>query len=272
MNNVFDFSRFIALIRRQWLSLSKIYLMSLGIVVGIFVLFYAYYLWSALKVHNPTDILGLVVFRPFVFIIMGLLFISVVASTYFSYLGDKSKAIFELLLPASSLEKFLVSLFYTVVFPIISYFFLFFVVDFIFVSYERRLFTDFIANDLENFMPSKLAQEEFLKYFFLIEFPKQLYRLTFVPILLSSLFLLGSIYFFKFHFIKTAISLLAYVFMFVFLMLKIMNWVTEGTITPNNNSFFDNEMNVLSTICLIGVIVTIIVWYIAYLRLKEKEI
>lgn len=270
MNSTFDFGRFSALIRRQWINFGKIYLMSLGIVAGIFVFFYAYYLWDAISSGTPNVVLDIVSFRPYVFITIGLIFIAVVSSTYFANLGDKSKAIFELLIPASSLEKFMVSVFYTFIMPVLSYFLLFFVIDFIFVSYERHVFADFIQNELKQ--SSEYNQRNFLKYFFTLEFPIQLYLLTFIPVLLSSIFLLGSIYFTKFHFIKTAISLIIYVFVFVFLMVKIMSYMTDGTILIKSDSGMHDEMNVLRIICVVGIILSIVFWVIGYLRLKEKEV
>lgn len=272
MNSSFDFSRFITLIRRQWLSFGKIYLMSLGVVAGIFICFYGFSFWDSMEEFDVAKVSRTLSFRPFVFIIFGLLFMTVVASTYFSSLGDKSKAIFELLIPASSLEKFLTAIFYTFIVPAFSFCFLFFVIDVAFVSYERHFFADFLAKEIANTNLGMVDINDYFNYFFTQKYPEQLYYMLFLPVLLSSLFLLGSIYFSKFHYIKTAITLIIYLIVFVFLVFKIMTWATSGTISVDNSDSLQEEMYALKIICTIGAVVTLIIWCIGYLRLKEKEV
>lgn len=264
MNNSIDLARLKALILRQWLSFGKVYLMALGIVVGLFVSFYGYNLYHALKTYHTADIESVLDFRLYIFVILGIIFITIVSSTYFSNMGDKSKAIFELLIPASSLEKYLIAIFYTFIVPVVSYFLLFFFVDLAFVSYERQLFV--------NYLGDQSTTNEILNYFFAVAWPKQLYYMSFLPVLLSSLFLLGSIYFEKFHYIKTAISLIAYVFVFIFLMFQIMDWVTRGTVSTDRTTFMNSEMFVLKICSVVGIVITLLVWGIGYMRLKEKEV
>lgn len=270
MKTIFDFNRYTNLIRRQWINFGKVYLMTLGIITGLFISFYGFFLWNSLDAFNIADIRGMLDFRIFLFVIVGLLFVTIIASTYFSSLGDKSKAIFELLIPASAVEKFLTAIFYTFILPILSFCLLFFIVDFAFVSYERQLFADFIA--LEMSKSSDIKATDFFRYFFVMPFPSQLYLMCFLPVVLSSLFLLGSIYFSKFQYIKTMISLFIYLFVFVFMMINIMKWVTAGTIDIGSDSYFTTEINVLKIISLTGVVVAILVWFIGFLRLKEKEV
>ena len=270
MNNTFDFSRFVRLINRQWISVGKIYLMSLGIIAGIIIAFYAYNLRD---IHNGDleyNLTRLLNFRMPLFIIIGLAFIAIFSSSYFTNLGQKSRAIFDILIPASALEKFLSSLFYTVIVTIISYLLLFFIIDLGFVSYLRSNFTSTTSHFSQEL--NKEVIFDHLNYYFLVIWPRQMYWMLHVPFLLSASFLVGSIAFNNFHFIKTAITIVIYGFILVFSLIKTMIWMTRDTIVTNRDLFFSEEVNVLKVICAIGIIVTILLWGIAYLKLKEKEV
>jgi len=272
MNNTFDFGRFSLLIRRQWINFGRVYLMALGILLGIFIAFYGYNFTRAVSEGDHHAILNVLNFRPYVFIILGLLFITIVASTYFSNLGDKSKAIFELLIPASQLEKFVVGIFYSFIVPVVSFLLLFFLVDLAFVSYERKFFVDFISSQVSEFAQGNLIDKNSFEYFYTIKFPKEATYSLAIPVVLSSIFLFGSIFFNKFHYIKTMISLVVYCLVYVFMMVKIMNGVTMDTINVNRDDYFSSEDNVLWVMSVIGLVLGVIFWIIGYYRLKEKEV
>lgn len=267
MNNVFDFNRFVRLINRQWIGFGKIYLMSLGVMAGILFAFYGFKFYLAFNSESKDVIVGMLYFRLSPFILMHIAFISIVGSSYFSSLGNKSKAIFELLLPASQQEKFLAGLFYTIILPIISFILVFFLVDLAWVTYLRSYLSSLYPSDYKT-----LIFNGGLSYFFSSEIPRHIYLLSFIPFLLSAIFLLGSIAFKSFQFIKTAMLLVVYCFVFVITMVKLMNWITADSMLVEDGLMFDNEMNVLKLICVIGVVLTFIFWGIGYLRLKEKEV
>ncbi len=272
MNNTLDFSRFARLINRQWIGFGKIYLMALGIIAGIFVAFFCYNINKATNSQDAHDISRMLSFRPYVFTIIGLAFISIVSSSYFAALGQKSKAIFEILIPASQTEKFVAALFYTVLLTTVSYFLLFYLIDLSFVSYIRTSY-----HSSETIYSHELKKDitvDQLNYFFQTPLPKDVYWTFFLPFLLSAVFLLGSIGFESFHFIKTAIVVVVYSFIFVFLMIKIMSWYTTDTMTvvTEGTAFFNDKVNGLKLICAGGIVVTLLLWGISFLRLKEKEV
>ncbi|MGH2624334.1 MAG: hypothetical protein ACRDE7_11760, partial [Sphingobacterium sp.] len=217
-----------------------------------------------------NDLSRLMNFRPFIFVVIGLSFISIISSSYFASLGQKSKAIFDILIPATALEKFLSAIFYTVIVSTVSYLLIYFIMDFGFVSYLRSNFTATTSH----FSPelNKEIIVDNLNYYFLTPWPKQLYWFLFLPFLLSAIFLVGSIAFNNFHFIKTAITVVIYGLILVFAIVKIMIWMTRDTIVTNRNLFFNDEINVIKVFCAVGIIVTILLWGIAYLKLKEKEV
>jgi len=267
MNNTFDFGRFSLLVRRQWINFGKVYLMSLGIVVGVFMSFYGYYLYRAINNPDEYTILGTFQFRPYMFIILGLSFISIVASTYFSNLGDKTKAIFELLIPATHLEKFLSAILYSFLVPTVSFLLLFFCIDFAFVSYVREYFADFISAQVNG----SLGKNHF-EYFYAIKIPSDGIYTLFIPVLVSAIFLLGSIYFHKFQYIKTAIALVIYWFVYIIAMIKVKDIVSTGEVLMVSGVQEQQDNMLAKGICIIGLILTLVFWIIGYYRLKEKEV
>ncbi|NQD72280.1 hypothetical protein HP439_16260 [Sphingobacterium shayense] len=270
MSNTFDFSRFSRLINRQWIGFGKIYLMSLVIIAGIFMAFFGYHINQASESQDAHDIATMFSFRPYVFTVIGLAFIAIVSSSYFSGLGQKSKAIFEILIPASQLEKFLSAVFYTALLTTASYFLLFYLIDFGFVSYARANF-----HSAETYFSPDLNKDvtlDRLTYFFVTPLPDEIYWMLFLPFLLSAIFLLGSIAFKNFHFIKTATVIVAYCFVFILATIKIMTWITKDTVATEGNIFFNEEMNIIKIFCAVGIVLTLLLWGISFLRLKEKEV
>ncbi|WP_140938171.1 hypothetical protein [Sphingobacterium lumbrici] len=268
MNNTFDFNRFFLLLRREWINFGKIYLISLAVVTGVIAAFYGYNINEQLT-YGHGSWTATLSFRPFIFIFLGLLFLTMISSGYFADLGQKPKAIIELLIPASKLEKFLASIVYTVILTIGSYFLLFYLIDFAFVSYIRTFATETMS----------IAQEDGTQvvidnivYFFNQPFPKPTKFFLFLPFLLNSLFLLGSIYFRNFHYIKTAISVMIYVACWIGLVVFIMNRATSDTIVVGIGFWQQYEINILKILCGTGIILTLIFWFLSYLRLKEKEV
>ena len=178
MNNTFNIQRFGLLLKRQWLEFGKIYLISLAVVLGIFLTFYGYnaYLFSfygQLADHYENSYLF---FREPLFIVLGLLFVTVIASSYFAHLGQKPKAIIDLMIPASTFEKFLTGVFFTSILTSASFLLLFYLTDLAFVM------------NIKAKMPAE-------QYFFVKNNPNAFKPIYLIPFFVSSVFLLGSIYF-----------------------------------------------------------------------------
>lgn len=266
MNNIFNFNRFFLLLRREWINFGKIYLISLAVVAGVVLAFYGYYVYEQLH-YGHGNWRGSLGFRPVIFMFLGLLFLTMTSSSYFSDLGQKPKAIIELLIPASTLEKFLGSLVYTVFLTIGSFLLIFYLIDFAFLSYIRgftKETTSYIAADGTAVVIDHLA------YFFNQPFPETIKYLFMLPFLLNSVFLLGSIYFKNFHYIKTAVSVMIYIVCWIGIFVFIIQRATRNTIWVGDN-FWQEEMNVLRIIGAVGVLLTLFFWFLSYLRLKEKE-
>ncbi len=258
MNNTFDIHRFSLLLKRQWLEFGKIFLITLVVAVGIFVAFYGFTLFP---LENITEMPSRLRFREPLFSIFGFLFISIIASAYFAHLGQKSKAIIDLLIPASTLEKFLAGILFTSILSTLSFTLLFYITDFAFISYIKTHFQN--PRNVEGLANIKgfLAQNDF----------KDFIPLYVTPLMVTSVFMLGSIYFNRFHYIKTAICTMIFGGILTYILSKISDVLFSGKIRINvGNNYGKDQLEWVAFIILLTF--TLITWAISYVRLKEKEV
>jgi len=271
MNNTFNINRFGLLLRRQWLDFGKIYLMSLVVLTAIIVGFYLFNFPRFDNAHFGWDKNGhaQLGFRLPIFLMVGALFISIESSTYFSVLGQKPKAIMELMTPASVTEKFLCGVFFTAVISLVSYLLIFYTVDKIFVHYINNIWEN---QKSINYNTDKLSPVFFSSIFDDLTSEKE-YKFLFVsPFLITSIFLLGSVYFNNFHYIKTAVTITAFCSFVIFLTFKIGTWLATGKMHNYKSTRFDEKDFAITTFFWTTTIITIIIWAITYFRLKEKEV
>lgn len=271
MNNTFNLRRFGLLLKRQWLEFGKIYLITLLVTLGIMIAFYAIPL--ANKVEFRPERLD---FRVPLFIVLGFLFISIIASNYFAHLGQKARAAIELMIPASTFEKFLTGILFTSILSVASYILLFYLVDLVFVnkvlSFYSGSTTTTQGMDVNGKLTTVTTVTDNVQYFFTKYNPNDFKAVYWAPFFITSIFLLGSVYFNRFHYIKTAISVMIFSGIWTYIMVK----VTEGlmnnkTAIHHNNSGDNKDMAQLWIIILLTVL-TLIIWSITYVRLKEKEV
>ncbi|MBO9676219.1 MAG: hypothetical protein J7577_22455 [Sphingobacteriaceae bacterium] len=267
MNNTFNINRFGLLLKRQWLDFGKIYLMSLIVLTVIVVGFYFFniprlnqsnFIWN----DNGHAQLA---FRMPIFLSIGFLFLTIEASTYFSGLGQKSKAIMELMTPASTTEKFFCAVLFSVILSLLSYLLIFFIVDSIFLNYINELWKNQKALDYNT---NKLTFVSFSPFYDDLTSDTRNKFLFVFPLFFSSVFLLGSVYFNRFHYIKTALSLTALFTLVIFLGFKTSKWLLEGKYNAGTN-----ERDFVFIILFVAsILVTLFIWIITYVRLKEKEV
>jgi uncharacterized membrane protein len=203
------------------------------------------------------------------------------ASQFFSELGSKTKATSYLMVPASTLEKLLCSILYTTVFFLILFVAAFYFVDFIAVliantfhpSYNGTTTVDGVQVKAQamNIFKTGKPSDNILFYLFA----------AFLAV--QSVALLGSVYFQKYSYIKTVISLTLILLISAFLVFEVM-----GSILPSPAMFnvveyriWDGEklkiielpkwaMKLVEYLFLFGF--TIVFWVATYFRLKEKEV
>ncbi len=268
MNNTFNLQRFSLLLKRQWLEFGKIYLISLGVLLGVFLTFYGNFYYNVVTYGvNPSAS----AFRIPLFIISGIIFITIAASSYFAHFGQKPRAIIDLLIPASTLEKFMAGVFFTTVLGILSYLLLFYLTDLAFIT-KLKIWHETSGNNM--YLDGKKVQLNLMfPYFFAQDRQNLPLPIFLAPFFITSIFLLGSIYFEKFHYIKTAIIVLIFSGIWSVIISKASKVLFEGKIPINklvNNGLIKDMFEPLMSILL--VVLTLIFWAITYVRLKEKEV
>jgi hypothetical protein len=260
MNNTFNIQRLGLLLKRQWLEFGKIYLITLAVVVGVTIAFYGANIFPLDTFRGVNEFN----FREPFFVAFGFLFITVIASNYFAHLGQKPKAVIDLMIPASTFEKFFVGILFTGLLSTISFFIIFYFCDLAFVSYVKASLPAVETSEIQLFF-SKQNTSKALGFF-----PTYI-----IPLLTTSIFLLGSIYFNRFHYIKTAISAMIFSGVWAAIVFRSGKLLFEGRIMIQEEN--RNSVNVSSStaewlVVLLLAVLTFIFWSITYLRLKEKQV
>jgi hypothetical protein len=275
MNNTFNIQRFGLLLKRQWLEFGKIYLITLAVALGVIVTFYSFSLWGYITEVQPFHERSLQ-FREPLFLIFGFLFITVIASNYFAHLGQKPKAIIDLMIPASTFEKFLTGIIFTALLSTVSFIVIFYLTDLAFLAKLKSIyhinnsttsFTDADGNTVTNVADN-------LAYFFSKNSGDAIFLpIYYVPFFVTSIFLLGSIYFNKFHYIKTAISVMVFSGIWTAIIIKSGKLLFDDRSPINQTTRnVSGKDNVELWLTLLLVVLTLIFWSFTYVRLKEKEV
>lgn len=271
MNNTLNFNRIGLLIKRQWLEFGRIYLATLGIITVIIVAFYGYIVINNISYGRIYP--GALFFREPLFIILGLLYITIVSTNYFAHLGQKPKATIDLLIPASASEKLITGVIFTSILSFFIYVFIFNVVDMIFVNRIIAHYHYQESLDLIN-RTAKIAPKQssyLFKQYLQKDHRLVSTALSCVSILISSIFFLGSIYFNKFHYIKTLVSIITFGAIYMAIMAKYVQIIFKGKMSiVRTESMSENQT--MWMVFSVVLLFTIIFYIISYIRLKEKEV
>jgi len=292
MRATFSFSRFIQLIRKQWIENFRLYLFSVLALIGILGIVLIFWMSSDNNFKEET----LYIIFTFGMYIAG----GVFASMSFSMLGEKDKGTFWLGLPASHLEKLLCTIFYNLIVFTLVYCACFFMLKTLAITYIQNL----IAVNPTKYHYSLMDWND--KNGFNNVLPFFMYSFFAV----QAFYLMGSVYFSRFSFVLTTVvgvALFGGFIWYAFSLSKIMipsrfdwqfktyvddRWIHKISNTPNDNNFnryqlSDNTfilgdytfnryqlsnmfIDVLSF--LIKFIWAPVFWIAAWYRLKEKEI
>jgi hypothetical protein len=262
MNQAFDFNRWLLLVSKHWSENSRKYLLSLVAMAP-----------------NPLDPTqqGVVYFVGLY--LAGCLY----GNMLFADLSGGPKAIHNLSIPASTLEKLLTGLLYGVLLFFVVYTFIFYLVDIPMLKIANSIAADFWKDQHnENFQPREvvnildISANEYMH-------PFSLLLKSYFPI--QSAFILGSIYFSRFSFIKTSISLLLVLLFSVFFIGKILHGMLpygayyDGLTNYRLQEGYEQGKmvklpgwtNDVLTF-LFKYAFTPVFWVATYFRLKEKEI
>jgi hypothetical protein len=271
MNQFFSFKRFSLLVAKHWADNKKRYLLSVIAFIGLLIAWFLFTMLIDARFPMGTGLQMVTYF--FSLFVVG----SFYASQYFRDLGSRARGINFLLVPASAFEKILCSLLYTVLFFVV-FTSVFYLVDVLMVAVAKGFFTAELPRNEKGlvniFKAASLPVEgevslNALLFFFTIQ----------------SAFLLGSVYFEKYSFIKTAISgfvIFFLVFCFVFFLYDLMpkGEYADGFLTSYRieNKGKDDYLvtiprwpgQLLHYLVMYGI--APFLWIVTYFRLKEKQV
>jgi hypothetical protein len=275
MNSYFNLNRWLLYIGKHWNENKKRYLMSLGAVGGLLVLWYSFVI--IVDKSHPLKIDMQVIAYYVGLFLTGCLF----ASIQFSELSDGPKGISYLLLPASMLEKLLSAILFSVVLYFICYTAVYYIIDFIMVKlsnsitaaqYEETHRVGFHPQEIANIFVSRDTPVNLYFYLLIIYFSVQ------------SIFLLGSVYFSKHSYIKTLVwGLIVFLILVIWEHNIVESFMPHGSffkpftvyrITENGKDLMVHLPEWISTILVFLMTYALppLLWVVTYLRLKEKEV
>lgn len=283
MNQTFSFQRWALLVGKHFAENKKRYLLSVLAFIGLLSVWFVFVISTdrhdplAAGLQYTTFYFCLFLIGPFY------------ASQFFKDLGSRVKGINYLLMPASSFEKLLCSLFYVfVLFPLV-FTAAFYLTDFIIVSIAKVSHPSYngIRPSFRNGIPVRAqvtnifnideGREQNIAFYFWLFF-----------LAIQSAALLGSVYFPKYSYIKTAISLAL-----LFIVCMLIGEYILQPIAPHPGGFHEGlnaykvykggSSNEVAFIQLPGFVATVlkyllyyssplVFWWATYYRLKEKEV
>ena len=259
MNNTFSLTRFIMLFKKHTLEHAKTYLLSTGVLAGVTAIGLGFFAFT----NEGRLAIGV---QAIIFIYVLTLAGSIFTSLVFADLDDKRKANQVLTLPASHLEKFLVTWIYSFVIYQLLFIGVFYLVDWIIIGISHPP-----AND-PNIMINVFDIEQRASAGFIIY------------AIFNGFTLWGAIFFEKLHFIKTAFIFFLYVLVFTVINTPMLQFIIGKndlrSFVFQQFSFTDNKRgwdiwatdSMNHTTLIVFAIAVIILWLSAFFRLKEKEI
>lgn len=276
MNQHFSLPRFCKLTAMHWMENRKRYSLFVLATVGVMIAWYSFVL--AMFGHDSE-----IIFIQFATYFWGLYFIGLLyASTLFAGLNAKPQAISYLSVPASHLEKSCSAILFGVIGFFVVYTLLFYIVDIPMVHIYNGLYPAgqknshdavFVYNvfTAAGGIPPEREMHLFLLAFFSIQ----------------AVFILGSVYFTRYAFIKTIVAILLFTLVVVIFMTKVVaqnlpdswhlndmiGWVERDaqSYRPIKQVSLSGWTEALLRFGLIGG-VPVFFWCVTYFRLKEKEV
>ena len=274
MNQFFSFKRFTLLVLKHWADNKKRYSLSVLAFFGLLIIWFTFSILT--KVDNAPmgrEIQTITFF--FALFVVGCFY----ASQYFSDLGSRPKGINFLLVPASAFEKLLCGLLYTAVLFFLVFTIAYYLADVLMVGIAKTLPPN----------PNASEKPAVVNVFDIISLPfSQDTTLNFLFFFFSvqAAFLLGSVYFEKFSFIKTVIS----GFVTGFILFCLLYFLDEQLLPPGDypkgfltayrvrvDGVNDHLVQIPAWIgqvlrFLVLYAIAPFLWVVTYYRLKEKQV
>jgi hypothetical protein len=278
MNEVFSIKRWGMLAGLHWAGNRKRYLLAVPAIFGLLLVWFSFIL--IMDRHDPMA--GFIQWMTYY---TGLYFVGCLyGSTIFAELSDKAQGIAYLSVPASALEKVLCGLLFSVAAFFIIYTLLFYLVDIPMVWLANRL------NASEHRMwPGGYAVDPSIVFNVIrgaddMEPDRQSHVLLLGYFSFQSTFILGSVYFSRYAFIKTAVAVLVCILFFMVVQKDIIETALPEGWQINHWDWEKNRgtaglQAIRLPVLLSGILGFVLLyapplvfWVATYFRLKEKEV
>lgn len=274
MNQVFDLQRWLLLVGKHWSENRKKYLLSLAAIAALMIIWYSFIFLLEQQRPFPEEMQVTTYFIGLA--IVGCLF----GSLFFSEAASGPKAMHFLSVPASAFEKVLNAIFYCVILFFVCYTAIFYLVNFIMIE-----IANWEGQDNPGWKPMTMINVFARPQGAGFEFPNIYFYFLVVYINLQSAFILGSVYFPGYSFIKTCISLLLVFLFLVFYVGSLLDsMMPPGGFADGFLGYrIDEEGTVMRGAVLpYGLRVLLkflfmygflpLLWLTTFFRLKEKEV
>ncbi len=283
-NQVFHFSRWWLLVAKHWVEHGRRYLLSM-LAIGSLIAVWEAFLVTMIP-YAPLES-----FMQFATYMVGLYFTGCLfASSLFAELSNRKQALPWLSLPASHLEKLLCTILYGTVLFYLAFTLMFYLVDIPMVEWANSI----LRRHPRNFPGSVSPVTESLVYNVITAagapvLEKEWHLFTAGFFAIQAIFLLGSVYFTRFSFIKTVVAGLLFWVTFVlfqkFVLFPLQPWDWANNFfrwTQEINELSDRDMPLNEVrlaypiesvlLLLVQVGITPFFWLVTWVRLKEKQV
>lgn len=257
MNDTFNMQRFIWLFNKHTKEHYKMYVMSLAVLAGVMTITMGYTGYMG-GLKNEVQQAFFAIFLIF----SGCIFSSMI----FSDLGHQKKALSLLILPVSGFERFLVSWIYSFVIFQVVFIACFYVVD----TAVIKIVNSYAASP-KTVIDLSVNENGFHTIFLYFWF-------------LHGASLLGSIYFKKLHFIKTALVVFGFVFILILMNQAFVRLIIDKNATAKipftairiqeggSIHYVDSPAYLPVILTFMLSLSILCLWTAAYFKLKEKQL
>jgi len=250
MNNTFNITRFVKLIKFKYALNAKSLLIQVGGIAALFTIISGFVLYASQGTENAGKIDGYFLGIWIAMLFGGGLYLT---SHSFSILQNTSRGFLYMQLPASTFEKLLMALLSTGIFFALMHTFLYTIL----ANFQYMVWGWFVELPEYSFNP--LNKD----YFLIVK--SYLY--------MQPVFLLGALFFRKFNFVLTNLSIFLVGFVGFWLQVLVF-FIAFGTLNPNfqTSLHIENSEPDVWWLNLIGIVIALVFISASYFKLKEKEV
>jgi len=279
MNQYFSFTRWWMLVTLHWAENRKRYGLGLLAMGGLLCAWFGFII--GVDKYTPMDF-----FYQYSSYFAGLYFVGCLyASMIFSELGNRAQGIRWLSIPASHLEKLLCALFFSVLLFFVAFTLIFYLVDIPMVKLASHIIVrEHYKYQGTNQLIGPMGVMNIFSGNGLSIPDRDMFLLGFFAA--QSAFILGSVYFSRYSFVKSAIAVVILMFIAVLFITRVVQgnipagwrlsglgeWIRSYNLTGSSGlvrlpAWFEKSRSFL-----VEFSVPLIFWFITYFRLKEKEV